>query len=83
MTNGSELKSPGARALRAAGFKPLPRWWVKDGEDFDLIEYIASKHADEVNAIRARALAETAEARERERQIAAAWEAMRAAREQE
>lgn len=54
MSKGSELKSPGAKALRAAGFKPLPRWWVKDA-DLELIEYMARQHEEEVNAIRARA----------------------------
>jgi len=36
MSNGSELKIPGALALRAAGFVPLPRLWVKR-EDLDMI----------------------------------------------
>jgi hypothetical protein len=52
MPNGSELKSRGAQALRAAGFVPLPRWWVKR-EDLDLIEYMAKQHEAEVNRIRA------------------------------
>jgi hypothetical protein len=52
MSNGSELKSRGAQALRAAGFVPLPRWWVKR-EDLDLIEYMARQHESEVNSIRA------------------------------
>jgi hypothetical protein len=51
MSNGSELKSRGAQALRAAGFVPLPRWWVKR-EDLDLIEYMARQHESEVNSIR-------------------------------
>lgn len=51
MSNGSELKSPGAMALRAAGYKPLPRWWVTQ-EDLDLIEYMVRQYGDEVNRIR-------------------------------
>lgn len=82
MGDGRELKSPAAQALRAAGFKPLPRWWVK-AEDLDLIEYMARQHADEVNAIRARANEAVADERKREQQIAAAWAAVRAQREQE
>ena len=50
--SGSELKSKGAERLRAAGFKPLPRWWVK-AEDLDLIYYMVKQYADEVNRIRA------------------------------
>lgn len=54
MSHGSELKSPGAMALRAAGFKPLPRWWVTQ-EQLDLIEYMIRDNAAEVNRIRAEA----------------------------
>lgn len=75
MSNASELKSAGAAALRAAGFAPLPRLWVKRGEDLDLIFYIAHKHSAEVNAIRAQAARENAERKERERQMQEAWAA--------
>jgi len=51
MSNGSELKSRGAQALRAAGFVPLPRWWVTK-EQLELIEYMARQNSDEVNRIR-------------------------------
>lgn len=51
MSNGSELKSLGATALRAAGYIPLPRWWVKT-EDMDHIEQIAARYRSEVNEIR-------------------------------
>lgn len=54
MSNGSELKSPSAHALREAGFVPLPRWWVRQ-EDMDLIQYMALKYAEEVNTIREQA----------------------------
>ena len=47
----SELKSAGAMALRAAGYLPLPRLWVKP-EDLDMIVYMAKKHEAEVNRIR-------------------------------
>lgn len=73
MTNGSELKSKGAQALRAAGFRPLPRWWVK-AEDLDLIEYMARQHAEEVNRIRAQA---NAAPLTREQQIELAWQRQR------
>ncbi len=51
MSNGSELKSKGAMALRAAGFKPCPRWWLTQ-DQLDLVEYMAKQNADEVNRIR-------------------------------
>lgn len=76
MSNGSELKSPAAKALRAAGFVPLPRWWVK-AEDLALIEYMARQHADEVSRIRASVLQGTVEERQKQRQIEAAWKQQR------
>lgn len=63
MSHGSELKSPGAMALREAGFVPLPRLWVR-AEDMDMIVWMASRHADEVNAIRRRARDANEEGRE-------------------
>lgn len=39
-------------ALREAGFVPLPRLWVRREELRGIIS-IATKHADEINAIRA------------------------------
>lgn len=54
MTNGSELKSRGAKALRAAGFRPCPRWWLTQ-EQLELVEYMAKQNQDEVNKIRAEA----------------------------
>lgn len=51
MSNGSELKSPGAQALRAAGFKPCPRWWLTQ-EQLDLVAYMARQNEDDVNRIR-------------------------------
>lgn len=54
MSNGSELKSKGAMALRAAGFKPCPRWWLTQ-EQLDLVECMAKQNQEEVNKIRAEA----------------------------
>ena len=54
MSSGSELKSAGAKALRAAGFVPLPRRWVKS-RDLDQIRIFAEQYSDEINAIRGRA----------------------------
>lgn len=69
MSNGSELKSAGAKALRAAGFVPLPRLWVKQ-RDLAQIRIFAHQYQDEVNAIRSAANAEA----KKERQKDAAWE---------
>lgn len=46
--------SPVAKALRAAGYKPCPRWWLT-GEQMDLVEYMAKQNSDDVNRIRAEA----------------------------
>lgn len=51
MSHGSELKSPGAMALRAAGYKPCPRWWLTQ-DQMDLLEYMAKQNEAEVNRIR-------------------------------
>ncbi len=51
MSNGSELKSPGALALRAAGYKPCPRWWLTQ-EQLELVDYMARQNSEEVNRIR-------------------------------
>ena len=78
MSNGSELKSAGAVALRAAGYKPLPRWWVTQ-EQLELIEYMARQNAEDVNRIRAEAVMTDEERKNME--IERAWQAMRAAEE--
>ena len=54
MGNGRELKSPAAEALRAAGYKPCPRWWLTD-EQMDILAYMARQTADDVNRIRGEA----------------------------
>jgi len=55
VSSGSELKSPGAMALRAAGYKPCPRWWLTE-EQMELVSYMASQNSAEVNRIRSRAV---------------------------
>lgn len=47
-------ESPVAKALRAAGYKPVPRWWATQ-EQLDLIEFMLKQNADNVNRIRAEA----------------------------
>ena len=73
MSSGSEVKHKVALALRAAGYKPLPRWWVR-AEDFELVEYMAQKCADEVNRIRA---AEHNRPLTKEEEIELAWKKMK------
>lgn len=43
--------SPVAKALRKAGFVPLPRLWVRP-TDMPMIHEIAEKHRQTVNTIR-------------------------------
>ena len=43
--------SPGARALRLAGFVKLPAWWVT-GEQLLLIEYLARQNLETINRIK-------------------------------
>ena len=54
MSNGSELKSKGAKALREAGFLPLPRLWVTQ-DQMSTIKRIAEGNKDVVNEIRGKA----------------------------
>ena len=68
MSGGSELKGPAARALRAAGYKPCPRWWLT-AEQLELVAYMARQNEAEVIRIRAEAKA----ALSREEQIERAW----------
>jgi hypothetical protein len=46
--------SPGARALRLAGYVKLPAWWVTE-EQLQLIEYMAKQNLAEINRIKAEA----------------------------
>ena len=54
MSNGSELKSPAAKALREAGFVPLPRLWVTP-DQLEVIKRMAEENSDVVNEIRRKA----------------------------
>lgn len=81
MSNGSELKGKSAVALRAAGYLPLPRYWVTK-EQMDLIMYMVRQNEEDVTRIRAEAngLPElTAEERKR-REVEKAWRKMKAGR---
>jgi hypothetical protein len=46
--------SPGARALRLAGYVKLPAWWVTE-EQLLLIEYLARQNLETINRIKERA----------------------------
>ena len=46
--------TPGARALRLAGYVKLPAWWVTR-EQFELIEYMAHQNKDTIDKIKERA----------------------------
>ncbi len=46
--------SPGARALRLAGYVKLPAWWVTR-EQLELIEYMAQQNKHDIDAIKERA----------------------------
>lgn len=78
MSNGSELKSRAAQALRAAGYMPLPRLWVT-AEQMELVRYMARQNEAEVNRIRGQANGVGPEAR-KAAEIEAAWRAVRADR---
>jgi len=54
LSNGSELKSKGAQALREAGFVPLPRLWVT-WDQLETIIRMAEGNKAVVNEIRGRA----------------------------
>jgi hypothetical protein len=69
MSNGSELKSKGAAALRAAGYLPCPRLWLTQ-EQMDLVIYMAQQNFDAVNRIRAEAKAGRPLTKEEEMELA-------------
>jgi hypothetical protein len=56
--------SPGARALRQAGFVKCPSWWVRE-DQLELIEYLARQNLDQINRIKDREKQCTSYARER------------------
>ncbi len=74
MSNGSELKSAGAQALRAAGYKPCPRWWLTQ-EQYELVEYMAKQNAEEVNRLRH---GKSRDELTKEEEIELAWARMKA-----
>jgi hypothetical protein len=43
--------SPGARALRRAGYVKLPAWWVTQ-EQFELIEYMCQGNLPRISKIK-------------------------------
>jgi hypothetical protein len=43
--------SPGARALRLAGYVKMPAWWVTE-EQLELITYMAKQNLAEINRIK-------------------------------
>lgn len=47
-----------AKALRAAGYVPIPRWWVTPDE-LDVISRMARNHDEHVNEIRGQAIGKT------------------------
>jgi hypothetical protein len=49
-----ESNSPGARALRLAGYVKLPGLWVTQ-EQLELVLYMARQNLDEVNRIKRQA----------------------------
>jgi hypothetical protein len=46
--------SPGARALRQAGYVKCPAWWLTQ-EQFELLRYMAKQNLPEINKIKERA----------------------------
>lgn len=79
MGNGSELKSPGAQALRAAGFKPCPRWWLTE-EQIELVAYMAQQNEAEINRIREDAHRKDRQEWRRKQEIDRAWAQTKAGR---
>lgn len=77
MTNGSELKSPGAQALRAAGFKPSPRWWLTE-EQLELVAYMARQNEAVINRIREEAHRKDRQEWRKRQEIDRAWAQMKA-----
>lgn len=79
MSNGSELKGKSAAALRAAGYLPLPRYWVTR-EQMDLVMYMVRQNAEDVTRIRveANSLPELTEEERKRREIEKAWRKMKA-----
>ena len=45
--------SPGAQALRRAGYVKLPAWWVTE-DQLELMAYMAKQNLPEINKIKER-----------------------------
>jgi hypothetical protein len=43
--------SPGARALRLAGYVKCPAWWLTQ-EQFELLQYMARQNLPDINRIK-------------------------------
>lgn len=50
-----ERRNHSAEALRAAGYVPIPRWWVRRDE-LEVIHRMAHNHQEDVNRIRGEAI---------------------------
>jgi len=46
--------TPGARALRLAGYLKCPAWWLTT-EQFELLKYMAEQNLPEISRIKAEA----------------------------
>jgi hypothetical protein len=46
--------SPGARALRLAGYVKCPAWWLTT-EQFELLKYMAEQNLPDISRIKAEA----------------------------
>jgi len=75
MSNGSELKSKAAAALRAAGYLPCPRWWLT-AEQLELVAYMWRQNEADVKRIRV----EVSGPLTKEEEIERAWQKMRTGR---
>ena len=69
MSNAADATSKSAIALKAAGFKRIPSWWVTD-EQLELIRYMAKQNLEEINAIRLHAHSSDAD---KQMQMELAW----------
>lgn len=61
-----------ARALREAGYRPLPRWWVTP-EQMDVIAFMSRQNEAAIRAIKDRVHAERPMPLTLEEEIEAAW----------
>lgn len=77
----TNLTGRAAKALREAGYKPCPRWWLTQ-EQLDLLEYMAKQNEAEVNRIRRAALTSPPTTPlTKEEEIERAWQRMKNGKE--